>query len=498
VGIASPRPDFDGALLQFLVGLFQTELAPAHEDEWERRFRNPPSPDELADGLESTAPAFDLDHAEHPFMQDPTIQDRDPRILARLLIEAPGQNTRDQNRDHFIKAEADPTVCRPCAAATLFTMQINAPSGGRGYLTSLRGGGPATTLLVGSTLWRTIWLNVLPAGRIEQEHGWNGECEPSHVYPWLDGLPSKKVTTTPQDLHPLHVFWSTSRRIYLDFEDTETGRCDLCGRSSDHLVHQYRTHWKGLDYEGAWVHPLTPYNLHDNDPPWSVKARRGLNTYRHWLGLVLNDENENRQPALVVQHYLTNRARFLGTRHRRLWGFGYDMDRMKARGWQEGTMPVFAVDQDHLSALEKNARRLVEGADYLADQTYRAVRDALLAEPENANRKDALLRSVEEDFWTGTESDFYDTLEGVVDRVNDPESVDALLQGWFECLRDASLGLFDRHARGGRFGSQRPRQIVEARQTLVGQIHGNKVRKLLDLPEEDVKTSRQQADANPL
>jgi CRISPR system Cascade subunit CasA len=496
--VASPRPDFDGALTQFLVGLLQTEHPPSGELNWEDAFRDPPSPDALGEALSSATDAFELTDPETPFLQDPKVEDRDPRTFARLLIDAPGENTRDQNRDHFIKAESDPAVCPACAAAALYTMQANAPSGGRGYLTSLRGGGPATTLLLGENLWETLWLNVLPEGEIEREHGLRGPRKPEKIYPWLGVVPDEKATTTPDDLHPLHVFWSMSRRLLLDFEETKEGACELCGTCSQHLIEQYRTHWKGFDYDGAWLHPLTPYNRLDDEPPSSVKARRGFNTYRHWLGLVLNDPNEGRQPALAVHRYVTQRARNLvPDRPRRLWGFGYDMDQMKAQGWQEGTMPVFAVDEDHLDDLQTAAQRLVEAADYLAARTYRAVRDALLAEPSDADRRDSLLRSVEEDFWTRTEPEFYQVLEQVTRRIEENEPVDALLAQWFRTLRGVALGLFDQCVRGGRFGAKRPRQIVEARRKLQRCIHGNKIRNLLDLSRSDLRDEERAAEARP-
>ena len=32
-------------------------------------------------------------------------------------------------------------------------------------MTSIRGGGPLTTLILGETFWHTLWLNVTPAHR---------------------------------------------------------------------------------------------------------------------------------------------------------------------------------------------------------------------------------------------------------------------------------------------------------------------------------------------
>ena len=35
VSLAAPRPDFNGALIQFLIGLLQTLSPPEDEDDWE-------------------------------------------------------------------------------------------------------------------------------------------------------------------------------------------------------------------------------------------------------------------------------------------------------------------------------------------------------------------------------------------------------------------------------------------------------------------------------
>ena len=47
IEINAPRPDFQGALYQFLIGLLQTCFAPKNEDEWLERWEDPPQPDKL-------------------------------------------------------------------------------------------------------------------------------------------------------------------------------------------------------------------------------------------------------------------------------------------------------------------------------------------------------------------------------------------------------------------------------------------------------------------
>src|SRR5690554_2786523 len=61
VGLATPRPDFDGALQEFLVGLLTAALLPADDAEWSRMARQPPTPSALREALDQLPSAFNLD-----------------------------------------------------------------------------------------------------------------------------------------------------------------------------------------------------------------------------------------------------------------------------------------------------------------------------------------------------------------------------------------------------------------------------------------------------
>jgi CRISPR system Cascade subunit CasA len=66
----APRPDFNGALIQFLIGLIQTTYSPSSDREWRKKFRDPPSPDELTTVFNRYNHAFNLDGDSPRFMQD--------------------------------------------------------------------------------------------------------------------------------------------------------------------------------------------------------------------------------------------------------------------------------------------------------------------------------------------------------------------------------------------------------------------------------------------
>src|SRR5690554_2295072 len=43
VAVAAVRPDFNSALIQFLIGIFQTAVAPKREGDWRKTWKNQPS-----------------------------------------------------------------------------------------------------------------------------------------------------------------------------------------------------------------------------------------------------------------------------------------------------------------------------------------------------------------------------------------------------------------------------------------------------------------------
>src|SRR6478609_8249227 len=61
VAVAAPRPDFGGAIEEFLIGLLTIALQPEDERAWLEHWRQPPAPAELQHALDALPSAFDLD-----------------------------------------------------------------------------------------------------------------------------------------------------------------------------------------------------------------------------------------------------------------------------------------------------------------------------------------------------------------------------------------------------------------------------------------------------
>ncbi|MCC6852799.1 MAG: type I-E CRISPR-associated protein Cse1/CasA, partial [Rubrivivax sp.] len=257
------RPDFNGALAQFAIGLLQTTTPVDSPIEWRRCFNNPPSGDTLRQWFAPVTEAFVFDGDGPRFMQDLTLRSDDakPLPIADLLIDTPSED-----RALFVKRRASMKFCAACAASATLTLQINSPEGGRGHFTGIRGGGPLTTLVWGSpegALWTSLWRNV----RFDRARA-GGQSAPSDqsVFPWLatiDKLRAHGGEITSAQAHEMHVFWAMPRRVWIEFHNADQpDQCGVCGRSSISLVGSYRTRPYGLKYPSeCWAHPLTPYRL---------------------------------------------------------------------------------------------------------------------------------------------------------------------------------------------------------------------------------------------
>ncbi len=487
-GLDAPRADFNGALIQFLIGLVQTALPPEKGRDWRRRLRSPPSPEELRAAFEPYAHAFDLDGEGARFMQDLTLSESEPTPVDRLLMEMPGEQTLKKNIDHFLKRETVQCCCLPCTAMALLTLQTNAPSGGRGHRTSLRGGGPLTTLILGRTLWETVWLNVLEA-RDLASLGNAGRTGAADIFPWLapTRTSSKGEVTTALDTNPLQMYWGMPRRVRLQAVDTnDPETCDLCGETTGRLVRTYLTKDGGVNYKGGWRHPLTPYARMKNDEELLPRhGQPGGVTYRNWLGLV-QSHPERGVPARVVTTFREDRYADVTDLDARIWAFGYDMDNMKARCWYEGTMPLLHVEAAGglRERFEVEIARLIRAAELVVSSTRSCIRQAWYDDPKNAPSGD--LSFIDARFWQETEAVFYEQQRRILAALRTGTDLSAIKLEWLKVLRDEALALFDEYSQAAQIGIADPRRIALAHRDLLRYTGpGNRlIAQALDLPVE--------------
>ncbi|MFH1096720.1 MAG: type I-E CRISPR-associated protein Cse1/CasA, partial [Candidatus Desantisbacteria bacterium] len=422
IELASPRPDFNGAMIQFLIGLLQTTCAPEYPKDWRQRLTNPPTSEELKQAFTPIQHAFNLDGEKPRFMQDSSLAKEEGNCnIDALLIEVPGENTLKENKDHFIKRGDVNQFCPACTAMALFTLQTNAPSGGAGHRTGLRGGGPLTTIILGENLWGTVWLNIMEKDVFLAKSRDCNKIKDADSFPWLDTTRIGKETT-PEDVHPNQNFWAMPRRVWLISQGL-TGVCSLCGKESNHLYRKYVTKNYGINYNGAWLHPLSPYYIDKNGSPSTpIHPQPGGIGYRDWLGLVQNDPDKNRKPAMIIEHFIQHRRKDL-----RLWAFGYDMDNMKARCWYEGIMPLVSVDDELRGEFEIRVTSLILTAQMIARETKTQIKKAWF-DPKHKTKGD--LSFVESRFWQETEAEFYHTLYALKDVLTNKTDVIPVLEVW--------------------------------------------------------------------
>jgi CRISPR system Cascade subunit CasA len=497
ISLAAPRPDFNGSMIQFLIGLVQTTMSPKNEREWRKYFINPPTTDDLQETFGNVSNAFNLDGENERFMQDYDSFEGVENRVDVLLMEMPGEKTIKDNTDHFIKRDNVSKMCFSCCATALFNLQLNAPSGGQGHRTSLRGGGPLTTLVMGNNLWQTIWLNIISEDNFERL-GNIGQNAISDIYPWMGSTRTsekKGTETTPMNVNPKQMYWGMPRRISIDFNNLKEGFCDVCGCETDRLVSRYVTKNYGVNYEGGWCHVLSPHR-ETKDTIIPLHPGPGGITYRHWLGLVQNDPENGQHPSLSFERFVGKQLDLANLdnvfqRSPQLWAFGYDFDNMKVRCWYESIMPLFNVPDHIKPKYESIVSQLIKTAEIIGNNTYNCIKKALFSENQLKDKKKYRLFDnwIDSRFCQDTESDFYHILNKLISELDHDSNVFELKIKWIGILSKESEKLFDEYSQSAQFSIVDPERIAIARRDLrkYNSKGGKKIRETLGLPKKSEK-----------
>ncbi len=476
VAITWPRPDFRLAALEFLIGLLATACPPTSHYAWLRTYNNPPSADSLARAFAPLAEAFQLDGDGPRFLQDLEDFVEDPIPIGQLLIEAPGKATIDKNTDLIVHRGQISTLSRKAAAMALFTLQTYAPSGGAGNRTSLRGGGPLTSLALPPggdqlPLWHSLWANV-PTRDAPIDPG----QDLKRIFPWLAPTRLSDKTgrsTTPADVDALQAFWGMPRRIRLNFADL-AACCDITGDTDIVMVSSWRQRPWGTNYT-VWggAHPLSPCYRMKPDAEWlPLHPQPGGIGYQHWQGLLSLKPGETRQIAPIILEFRRNRIPDLdaGPTPWRLFAGGYDMDNMKARGFVESEMPVYEPsDPGRAEATDEVIVALVTAADIVAGLLVRCVRRAWFSEGAEIKTQDvAAFAALRERFWADTAHEFFDRVRFLAGGGEEA----AVKRGWLRDLSAKARALFAEAAPMDSSGAGHPERIAGAARELGAALTG--------------------------
>lgn len=471
VDIVAPRPDLRAAGLEWLIGLLQTTMEPASEAQWRALYQTPPTRDALARAFEPASHAFDLRHPEHPFMQELGLSDA-PDSAINLLFATPAGQTLRHNKDLFTKRRTAGALCTTCSALALFALQSMAQSGGRGHRTSLRGGGPLSTHVEGTTLWAAAWLNVLPRDAWLPDHPRSFDVR---TFPWLAPASHEheRPPLTLGDVGVAHHYWGMPRRVLIEWSDDKAS-CSLCGSDAELVATGVRTRPNGFDYKGSWDHPLTPTYEKDADR-LAVKGSRTGAGYRQWRGLVVNRSEDGRRPAPVVGHLWTRRAE--GLRVDTGWRLsvqGMETEQATVTGWYEGEMTAIEIPgESERSAHEEHIEQLLAGAELARRYLYGALKEA--AKPADPVPGD-------DAFWSATEPAFHKARLG--------RDRNAARIGWQEALVREAVGVFEALVPYADIADTNPAAIAHAQRGLERNLRSAKMRKALRIDEDVVQVNQ--------
>lgn len=495
IELAAVRPDFNGALIQFLIGLLQTTCAPKGNSDWCKWLNNPPSADELKSKFAPIVFAFNLDGDGPRFMQDLTIEKENKKSeegIENILIDAPGESTLKQNKDLFIKRDRIKQLCLSCGVQALLTLQVNAPEGGRGHWAGLRGGGPVSTIVLDNNLWRTLWCNVLDVNELAA-FGTVEKNDDVDKFPWLEktrvssaktrkGENGKKEKSysnifTSQDVNPIHIYWAVSRRIRF-YIDKKECICDLCHQPGQQIT-KYYTKPYGAKYIG-FIHSLSPsYKKETN--LFSVHQHEVLG-YKHWLGYIHNTD-EGSEPARVITAAFNRRLNNF-----RLWAFGYDMDNMKACCWYEGVMPVIFIENEmQWEHYNSEIAMLIRAADTVSDLLSYAVSDAMKEKKKKDRDYTRKIKAVvSQRFWQETEPEFYHQIASLRDEVIQDNDGLSVRRAWYEHLVGKALDIFNDMSQAEMIEDVNAERVARAHNELRKNLSGKKLKiDILGLPKEE-------------
>lgn len=442
VDIQAPRADFRGALYQLLIGLLQTALPPADMDDWHELWMEPPDASALQNQFAALCPAFEITADGAAFMQDQdALSESNEKSTAELLIDLGADSNLFFNKVNMWRG-----LCETCFAQALFTLQINAPSGGVGHRTSLRGGGPLTTLVIprddSASLWHKLWLNILPLESLSE--AMQAEAPLAAKLPWMGATrvsDKTGVETSPETVHPLQAYWSMPRRIRLDTTQTQAGQCEVCGQQHDALYTHYRTRNYGTNYTGNWNHPLTPYS---HDPkheslPLPTKGGRAASGYRQWLALTFGDHEQPMAADIVADfNKLSGKSGYLSRvrQEARLWCFGFEMDNMKAKAWHDSTLPLYTLVSQDPQSFVVAVRQLLEVAKWAAKLLGDQVKAA-----RGMGQKDPV---IEQSFWQHSETAFYAAVQPLAQLEQfSTEALVPIYEAWMRAVYSQMMCLFE-------------------------------------------------------
>lgn len=426
-----PRADFNLACYELLIGLVYLCDPPKHARQW--RSGLTPNPEQLREKMAPLAPAFNLDGDGPRFLQDIEPLDGEAQGVDMLFIDSSGGNTAKNNADLMVKRGRYSGLPLPLAAMALFTLQSQAPSGGAGNRTSMRGGGPLITLVdpgndSATPLWGMVWTNV-PDGQA---------LDPSDLaaaLPWMRKTRTSESGKVPTEQHEdstlalTEMFFGMPRRLRFSFS-TDTPP----------LVTGVQQRPYGTNY-GLWKHPLSPYYQQKiGSEMLPMHPRPGLESFRNWAGIVFQKSDGLRH---VADTLVTWQKRNPSSDKASLHIGGWAMDNMKPRDFLWSRQPLFPLAETAV----QDAVALVEAANAFSMALAGALQTVVGASSMDATS----VEPVREAFYIETQASFEALLSRLVagEELSGDGGKTGLARDWVVALRKVALRLFEDRAMPG-------------------------------------------------
>ena len=296
-----PRDDMELAALQLLICLAQVIWPPKDQQEWQANLRGPLSTEKFEKDIAPWLDTFRLDHPQTPFMQVRGVKATEPTGMDKLLAGLTGAtNCAFVNEPGLADA-----LCGGCTAIALFNQANNAPSFGGGFKSGLRGGSPVTTLLQGTCLRSTIWLNVLVQTELDSSlPQWRHLAEqlPTWQQPIKEGgiIPASDIGLLRG------LFWQPDH-IEL-CEPIGAGVCSGCGHKVNQRYSGFLKAKFSFTVQGMWLHPHSPRLLNTKKGEDAQKFLAFTTEAPSWtqLGRIVVEQEqakgqEGHMPASVIR-----------------------------------------------------------------------------------------------------------------------------------------------------------------------------------------------------
>jgi CRISPR system Cascade subunit CasA len=505
VALDAPRADLNAALMQFLIGLLQTVLAPKNPRNWRILFNRPPSEDELKRKFKKIEAAFYLDGDSYRFMQDISIKGQgNTANVIKLIPGIVGDNTVKKNQDFFLKFSqlSKMSVSNLIAGLYLYQNYCLSETGGKKgrHHGSFRGRNTIIAIVMkeSASLWENLWLNVIQDSKFKKLISSDLN---DYSFSWMSDSPNCKKNTD-SDMAYRDIYWSMPRRVWINFAELKNGVCDLTSEKTEIMENIYIKE-NGIEYETKLAqHPLIPYRK-DTEGVYPIKLTGEGITYGDWLAIVGNDT--------ASENLLENVGRNLEGKFKILvCGYLNHSQQAKTLCWYQTKLPLYGMSltkelQTEIVAelgkyilsskkiansnngyLSVSIRMAWFGYDYWKEQEKKKDKkpDPLF----NKGSRSLYNQPVEiaKCFLNNTESRFYElmkTLNENAHQLTDGRKVE-LRREWYQHIKREAEKLFNRWAFKSKIQSN-PRLIATAHNQLMQNLNSESLKQeILGLPKE--------------